>query len=95
MVLLSLAMVAHGGYVIFEGECLFENNRGLSCLIPTFEQLAAILGWGLFLSAMVYLGSSVYERKLADRQIHWKYFRANFGRRKRLPYRLDFGQTTP
>ena len=72
--LLSIAMVAHGAYTVFEERCANNNNSGLYCLVPTAEQLVVTFAFGLFLCAMLYLGSSFFERKLAHRKACWNYF---------------------
>jgi hypothetical protein len=73
--LLSFAMVTHGAYPIFYYGCYNDGKvTGYDCLFRTAEQLIVTLGFGLSLGAMLYLGSSFIERKLADRKTCWKYF---------------------
>jgi len=72
--LLSFAMVTHGAYPILHDACYVNNNIGYDCLFRVAQQLTVTLAFGLLLCAMLYLGSSFFERKLADRKICWQYF---------------------
>lgn len=72
--LLSFAMVTHGAYTTLHDACNNNNSSGYGCVFRTCEQLIVTLAFGLLLCAMLYLCSSFFERKLADRKTCWKYF---------------------
>jgi hypothetical protein len=71
---MSVVMVAYGASPVYHG---YHNNSKLTgyyCLFLTAEQLLGTLGFGLLLSAVLYLASGVFERTLAERMTSWKYF---------------------
>jgi len=75
-ILLSVVMVSYGAVPIYDE---FSNNgkiTGLTSLILTIEQLLLLFSLGSSLCAMLYLGSSVFERTLENRRTSWNYVRA-------------------
>jgi hypothetical protein len=71
--LLSSAMVTYSVYPVLNQSCNNNNTGGYGCLLETGLQLTVPLGFGLSLCALLYLGSSFFERRLAHRRTSWKY----------------------
>ena len=58
----------------FDDICNNSNLTGETCLYLTADQLITRLGAGLLLCAILYAGSSFFERALHDRRCNWNYF---------------------
>lgn len=71
--LLSFLTVAYDFTPTFNWYFNDRNVTGSFAFLATADQLTLTLAFGLFLGAMLYLGSSFFDRRLAERNACWSY----------------------